>query len=128
MKLVISLSLTVLFFASCSLNETTDQQDLDLKRLEDLSNEIIALVDSSVCNDESECDFVAFGSKPCGGPWGYLVFSNSIDTDELMEKVDRFNQLQNSYNIRYNIVSDCSVVMPPTSLICEDNKCKGVYN
>lgn len=128
MKLVISLSLTVLLLASCSLNETTDQHDSDLKRLEDLSNEIIALVDSSVCNDEAECEFVAFGSKPCGGPWGYLVFSNSIDTDELMEKVDRFNQLQNSYNIRYNIVSDCSVVMPPTSLICEDNKCKGVYN
>ena len=128
MRLFISLSLIFLVTMSCSLEESTKNQDSDLKALTDLGNEINVLVESSVCIDETECAFIAFGSKPCGGPWGYLVYSNSIDTDELIAKVDRFNQMQQTYNLTYNIISDCSVVSPPDNLICEDNKCKAVYN
>ena len=124
------ISLIFIVAVGCSLEGTTEeqQQELDLKVLSDLGNEITVLIESSVCIDETECAFIAFGTKPCGGPWGYLVYSNSIDTDELIEKVERFNQLQNTYNLRYNITSDCSVVSSPDALICEDNKCKTVYN
>ena len=128
MRLFISLSLIFLFAVGCSLEESTKNQDSDLKALTNLGNEINVLVESSVCTDETECAFIAFGTKPCGGPWGYLVYSNSIDTDDLIAKVERFNQMQNTYNLRYNITSDCSVVLPPDALICEDNKCKAVYN
>lgn len=128
MRLFISLSLIFLVTMSCSLEESTKNQDSDLKALTDLGNEINVLVESSVCTDETDCAFIAFGSKPCGGPWSYLVYSNSIDTDELIAKVERFNQLQNTYNLKYNITSDCSVVSPPDALICEDSKCKAVYN
>jgi len=128
MRLFISLSLIFLFAVGCSLEESTKNQDSDLKALTNLGNEINVLVESSVCTDETECASIAFGIKPCGGPWGYLVYSNSIDTDELIAKVERFNQMQNTYNLRYNITSDCSVVLPPDALICEDNKCKAVYN
>ena len=128
MRLFISLSLIFLFAVGCSLEESTKNQDSDLKALTNLGNEINVLVESSVCTDETECAFIAFGTKPCGGPWGYLVYSNSIDTDELIAKVERFNQMQHTYNLRYNITSDCSVVLPPDALICEDNKCKAVYN
>jgi len=124
------ISLIFIVAVGCSLEGTTEeqQQELDLKVLSDLGNEITVLIESSVCIDETECAFIAFGTKPCGGPWDYLVYSNSIDTDELIEKVERFNQLQNTYNLKYNITSDCSVVSPPDALICEDNKCKAVYN
>ena len=128
MRLFISLSLIFLFAVGCSLEESTKNQDSDLIALTNLGNEINVLVESSVCTDETECAFIAFGTKPCGGPWGYLVYSNSIDTDDLIAKVERFNQMQNTYNLRYNITSDCSVVLPPDALICEDNKCKAVYN
>ena len=121
------ISLIFLVTVSCSLEESTKNQDSDLKALTDLGNEINVLVESSVCTDETECAYIAFGSKPCGGPWSYLVYSNSIDTDELIAKVELFNQMQNTYNLRYNITSDCSVVLPPDALICEDNKCKAVY-
>ncbi len=130
MRFFISLSFIFLVAVGCSLEGTSglEQQELDLKVLSNLGDDINVLIESSVCTDETECAFIAFGSKPCGGPWGYLIYSNSIDTDELIEKVERFNQLQNTYNLRYNITSDCSVVSPPVSLICEDNKCKAVYN
>ena len=130
MRFFISSILIFIVTVGCSLEGTTgqEQEELDLKVLSDLGNDINVLIESSVCTDETECSFIAFGTKPCGGPWGYVVYSNSIDTDELIEKVERFNQLQNTYNLRYNITSDCSVVSPPDALICEDNKCKAVYN
>lgn len=128
MRLFINLSLIFLVTISCSLEESNGQQDSDLKVLTVLGDEITALADSSVCNDETECAYIAFGSKPCGGPWGYLVYSNSIDTDELIEMVEKFNQLQTNYNLKYSLTSDCSLVAPPDSLICEDNKCKAIYD
>ena len=128
MRLFLSLSLIFLFFNSCSLEESTKKQDLDLLAITKLAEEINALVETSICNDETECAFIAFGSKPCGGPLGYLAYSNSIDTEELISKVELFNQMQNSYNLRYNIVSDCSMILEPDGLICEDGKCKIVYN
>lgn len=100
MRFFIRLSLIFLFTLGCSLEGTSglDQQELDLKVLSALGDDINVLIESSVCTDEAECAFIAFGTKPCGGPWGYLVYSNSIDTDELIEKVERFNQLQNTYS------------------------------
>ena len=47
---------------------------------------------------------------------------------ELISKVELFNQMQNSYNLKYNITSDCSMILEPDGLICEGGKCKAVYN
>ena len=128
MRYFLSLFLTFLFLNSCSLEESSKKQDSDLLAITKLAEEINTLVESSICNDETECAFIAFGKKPCGGPWGYLVYSNSIDTVLLINKVELFNQMQNSYNLRYNIISDCSMILEPDGLICEGGKCKAVYN
>ena len=128
MRFFLSLNLIFLFLNSCSLEESSKSQDSDLLAITKLSEEINTLVQSSICNDETECAFIAFGKKPCGGPWGYLVYYNSIDTEELISKVELFNQMQNSYNLKYNITSDCSMILEPDGLICEGGKCKAVYN
>ena len=60
------------------VTQETEEQELAL-----LKNEIEDLANASVCDDAFECKFIAFGSKPCGGPWSYLVYSTSIDTEEL---------------------------------------------
>ena len=127
MRLIISLGLVILLMISCSSEDPSKEKDLEQKTLTTLEEEIIALTESSVCTDETECAYIAFGSKPCGGPWSYLVYSNSINTNELIAKVDRFNQMEHAHNIKYGIMSDCSIVNPPIELICEGGKCKAVY-
>ena len=122
-------SLTLVFFLiiGCNSDDTAKERDIDTKIISDLEDEIIALAESSFCNDITECAYIAFGSKPCGGPWSYLIYSTSIDVELLIDKVEEFNKIQQEYNIKYGIVSDCSIVLPPISLICEDNKCKAIY-
>ncbi len=126
MRFFIILGLVFLSIASCSTDNSTEEKALYFKKITDLGDEITTLIESSTCDDETECDYIGFGSKPCGGHWSYLVYSNSIDTNLLIAKVEQFNILEKEYNEKYNIASDCLFVMPPTSLICEDNKCKAL--
>ena len=123
-------NLTYTFFIlvlsiSCSSTENTQKEDQ--LELETLANEITSLTESSICNEENECKYIAFGSKPCGGPWSYLVYSTSINTALLLEKVENYNQLENTYNLKWGINSDCSVANPPASLECIDGKCIANY-
>ncbi len=119
----------LIFLASdCGGSEGIEQQDVDKKALDDLKKELIALADESICSEKYICDFVGFGSKPCGGFWEYLVYSNSIDIKEFLAKVTSYNKLEKEYNEKWNIASDCMFVMPPNSTDCIDGKCTAVFN
>ena len=115
----------LLLSISCSSNENTQKEDK--LELETLAHEITSLAERAICNEENECKYIAFGSKPCGGPWSYLVYSTSINTTLFLEKVENYNQLENTYNLKWGINSDCSVVNPPISLKCIDGKCIANY-
>lgn len=106
-------------------NETTYEEDLEA--LVSLSSEIEDLANSSVCNETTECKYIAWGSKPCGGPWVYLIYSTSIDEAALVNMVEEYNQKEATFNNKWERVSDCLAVSPPTSLNCENNTCVAVY-
>jgi hypothetical protein len=113
----------ILLFAGCNLNDDSDNFESDLEELTVMRTAIEELVDTSSCSDNMECLFIGFGSKPCGGPWSYLIYSTSIDTAQLEEMVELFNNKQAVFNTKYEQSSDCMAVLPPTSLICENGKC-----
>ena len=122
-----------LFFISflainCSDTGNITNQEIEKEALKKLEQKIIAFADKSVCSEEFTCAFTGFGSKPCGGNWSYLVYSSSIDTTTFLAKVDHYNTLEKEYNIKYGISSDCAIVSPPSSIICENKKCKAIYN
>lgn len=98
-----------------------------LQTLTEYKASIQSLAATSVCNDNFECRYIAFGSKPCGGPWEFLVYSTSIDTLQLMTFVTDYNQLEANYNLICNAVSDCSTPQPPTSFSCENNLCIPIF-
>ncbi|MEZ4842538.1 MAG: hypothetical protein R2821_13780 [Flavobacteriaceae bacterium] len=126
MKLIIASYFLLILTVGC-ISDDSSERTYDQKKITDLRQEIIDLVDSSVCNDDSECAYIAFGSKPCGGPWEYLVYSTSIDTQLLLSKVEEYNATEKAYNEKWGIISDCMYVTPPEDVICEDGKCKAVY-
>ncbi|MCF8274553.1 MAG: hypothetical protein K9I95_12045 [Flavobacteriaceae bacterium] len=123
-----------LLFVICSLFMAFQCEDDSNLIMEDeqkalmVSKKIIEdLAATSVCNENTECKFIAFGSKPCGGPWSYLIYSTSIDTNELESLVEEFNQNQANFNQKWGIVSDCSFALPPTNVNCENNSCIPIY-
>ncbi len=108
-------------------NDTETSQDEELQALELLQEEIELLIAEGVCSENSDCDFIAFGSKPCGGPWSYLVYSTSIDVALLQQKVATYNNQQNAYNIKWGMFSDCSFATPPEEVDCVEGECVAIY-
>mgnify|MGYP003634731628 CR=1 FL=1 len=127
-KIIVPLfTICLLFMAfQCEDDDTLTMEDqrealnISKKAIEDLA-------DTSVCNETTECKFIAFGSKPCGGPWSYLTYSTSIDTDRLDDLVEEYNKKEADFNQKWGVVSDCSFVTAPSSINCENNTCVPVY-
>ncbi|NJM79251.1 MAG: hypothetical protein HC854_05800 [Flavobacterium sp.] len=125
MRNVLKLVAIVLLFQSfqCEdqINEKTRNEYIEeLKRDKQIIKDYIA---SFPCDALIGCNTIAFGSKPCGGPWEYLVFSNAVDLDYLTRKVTDYNLLESAYNSEFTIVSDCAVVNPPTNIGCVNGVC-----
>jgi hypothetical protein len=128
----IILSLTIIAFLSCDEIESGECPDtasciapdtLTIDDLPILRKTILNLAIDSYCESDNQCDFVGFGSKPCGGPWEYLIYSNNADTTTLFELVDRYNELDKESNILNGKSSDCAIAIPPDSVICSANGC-----
>lgn len=105
-----------------SLTQEEEKAGLDI-----LKSEIENLASTSICNETTTCKFIAFGSKPCGGPWSYLTYSTSIDTNNLENLVETYNQKETDFNIKWGGVSDCAFVTPPTNVECQNNICVAIY-
>ncbi|WP_372792790.1 hypothetical protein [Lutibacter sp.] len=120
-----TIALVAIVFSCTNTAETT--QESEKAELTILQEEIEQLIATEICNENANCDFIAFGSKPCGGPWSYLVYSTSINIDLLKEKVDTYNKNETAYNIKWSIVSDCMASVPPTSVQCINGECIAIY-
>lgn len=128
-KLIFKLGFLFLILTAFQCDDEADEQTCEEKtaQLTSLKTTIEELADASVCNDDSECRYIAFGSKPCGGPWSYLVYSTSIDTTKLTQLVEKYNSLESKINQDCERFSDCAMVNPPQRLECKDNTCVAIY-
>ena len=125
MKKILTLFAIVLLFQSFQCDDETQQasQSFDLVSLQNEKQSILDYIATFSCDENATCSSIAFGSKACGGPQEYLVFPSTADLEYLTEKVNNYNALENSYNLTYNIVSDCMVVLPPENIDCIDGVC-----
>lgn len=92
------------------------------KEMEDLKNEIKTLASSEKCSNPADWKTVGLGAKACGGPVEYIAYSNKIDEKSFLEKVEVYNQKSSNYNKKYNLVSDCMLVMQPENIVCDNDK------
>jgi len=129
-------TILIFVYASLFISLTAFQCDDDdlqpnctnqIEYLEELKANIIAIANSSVCGEEFECRYIAFGSKPCGGSWEFLFYTTSIDTMELENLVASYNALEADFNENCGAVSDCSTPIPPIDFSCENNQCIPIY-
>lgn len=120
---LLSTSIFLLTATQCEDDDPDFSCENQLESLSELGIVIEDLVNSSICDEAFECRYIAFGSKPCGGPWRYLTFSTSIDTIQLRDLVEEYNAIEESYNMNCDAVSDCAFAIPPSGLACESNQC-----
>ncbi|MFD1162856.1 hypothetical protein [Hwangdonia seohaensis] len=96
------------------------EQEKDHQKLMDLYNEIYNLSISVSCTNAEDWTFTAYGAKACGGPQGFIAYSNQIDTDAFLQKVQAYNEAENAYNIKWEIVSTCDVPQQPKGVTCQN--------
>jgi len=118
---ILALSLALQSFQCSDSNNTSDL--ITSTQLETKKQDIQNYINSFSCSENLGCGYIAFGSKPCGGPWSYLVFSNSVNLDKLKEMVLNYNEMNRLYNIQTNAISDCMAVAPPTEVKCVNGVC-----
>lgn len=97
---------------------STSTLEEDNLTLSELYNEFSDLSESIACTDASLWKYTAYGSKACGGPIGYMAYSECINTNDFLNKIEKYTTLQNTYNNKYGVVSTCDVPPPPTSINC----------
>lgn len=121
MKILMSIFLFPLLLASCE--QSVAQQEVTQELLNKKFAEIEALIETGNCTEKDQCSFMPYGSKACGGPQGFLVFSSSIDVVKLRQLVDSYNAAEKRYNNDNGIMSDCSLPPLPTELDCVNGDC-----
>jgi hypothetical protein len=117
--------ITIVLGLACEKELTRDEERalLDAQK-----QEIISLAKSGACAINSQCRYTGLGSKPCGGPWGYIVYSTSVDTSKLFLKISDYNAAEDRYNRKWGIYSTCDVPPPPDSIRCLNGVCVGYRN
>jgi hypothetical protein len=104
--------------AVCSARDQSDRE-----RLRDLKRAIDVEIGEPRADSVAQCKYIAFGAKPCGGPWTFLVYSTTrTDESKLQRLVREYNALQKKINAEERLGSDCSVPAEP-ELVLENGVC-----
>ncbi|MFK8059171.1 MAG: hypothetical protein AB8B78_03675 [Polaribacter sp.] len=96
------------------------EQEKDHRKLMDLYDEIYNLAYSVTCTNSSDWLISPFGSKACGGPQGYIPYSKNIDTVAFLNKIKVYSDAEKEYNIKWGVISDCSIIPPPKGIECKN--------
>ena len=124
MKWFLKILLLSLMLQSFQCSDSEDSSgDITSARLETKKQEIQNYINGFSCSESVGCGFIAFGSKPCGGPRTYLLFSNSVNLTKLQEMVKTYNEMDELHNIQTNAISDCMYALPPTEVKCVNGVC-----
>lgn len=94
-----------------TLSGNRQQDEQTIRRLED---EARRLARADGCEQDGQCAAAPVGAKACGGPRSYLAYCTlTTDADALHAKLDELHRTEDAYNRRYEIISDCMLVMEP---------------
>ncbi|QOD59922.1 hypothetical protein H9I45_11255 [Polaribacter haliotis] len=96
------------------------EQEKDHLQLMELFSEIQTLSRNESCTNSNDWNYVAYGSKACGGPQGFIIYSTKINTTNFLQKVANYSKVEKEYNVKWSVVSDCSIPNEPKSIECKN--------
>ncbi|MEJ1223097.1 hypothetical protein [Sediminicola sp. 1XM1-17] len=112
---------------SCSVSQDTNSQEEENQELIKMLSRINEIANSAKCVNADEWRFTSYGSKPCGGPYGYIAYSTAIDTTHFLALVTEHESAEKVYNEKWGLQSDCSIPAEPSGVICENDRPVLVY-
>ena len=86
---------------------------------------VTALIGDAPCDNQSHCHVIGVGAKPCGGPSGYLAWSDKkTDRAALEAAVQAETQAQVAENKASGLLSDC-MMTPVPAAVCRPRASDG---
>lgn len=75
------------------------------------------------CDTTTQCQVLPVGSRACGGPSDYVIFSTkTADPEKVKELADKLTHAEAAYNAKNQMVSICQHLTVPATQ-CVNNKC-----
>jgi len=122
---------TVVALAGCSMTPTNDvgpsdttarasssAPESDSAAVARLEREALALAHNDGCDSAGQCRVAPVGAKACGGPRYWITWCPiTTDSAALYDKLEELRAAEATYNQVHGVVSDCSVVPPPTATV-----------
>jgi hypothetical protein len=79
--------------------------------------QVTTLIGDAECDNQSQCHAVGVGAKACGGPAGYLAWSEKkTDPNALRTAVEAQSRAQIDENKTSGLASNCMVTPMPTAV------------
>ncbi|CAF4014371.1 unnamed protein product, partial [Rotaria magnacalcarata] len=115
LRFLLILSILVVVFGSSMIQNSLQASYRKLKAMVDVSNQ---------CTSNNQCASEATGSRACGGPNGYVVYStvHADSVRKIKQLASRTRALESENNRLNSVTSICSVENPP-SVRCVNGKC-----
>ena len=111
--------------ADSSEHATSSSVPSDSANIVRLESEALALVHTDGCPTVDQCRIAPVGAKACGGPRFWVTFcSLSTDSAALFRKLDELRTAEQSFNAAHAVISDCSVVVPPPTVVAIAGVCR----
>lgn len=122
--LFVAFSMACLALVGCRPATPASAEGDTLEQLTAIGSEIAELIGAAACESDEQCRVIALGSKPCGGPAEYRVYSSlGTDTALLETRASEYTRLSVQYNRETKALSDCSMVLAPMAY-CASGQCK----
>jgi len=128
---VAAAAVAVFAITACSMSPTNDLGSADTtarassttppsdsEQIAKLEQEALELAHNDGCASDEQCRVAPVGAKACGGPRYWITWCPATtDSAALFRKLDELRTAEQNYNQLHGIVSDCSVVGPPTPVV-----------
>jgi len=85
--------------------------------------ELNTLITDTQCDTSTQCRISAVGSRACGGPSSFIVYSTKSASEKQVAALsDKITKLESSYNSQKGMMSICQHLTTPSTQ-CVENKC-----
>ena len=113
---------------SCAGKQAAVPEGRDSLTSDSLRQSIARQVGTAACSSPAVCRTQPLGSKPCGGPRQYLIYSLKVtDSARLAADAARYSEAEARMNREKGLMSDCSMLVAP-QVSCVSGKCAAIQS
>ncbi|SEC48104.1 hypothetical protein SAMN04489761_3112 [Tenacibaculum sp. MAR_2009_124] len=133
MKNLKLLPILFIILLSCNNNDNI-KEPIDSRNQEEHYQEVSKILEQAnnmlkdlTCNNPDDWSFISYGSKACGGPHGYIAYSNEINVELFKSLIEKHRKEEDKYNKRWNVMSTCDLPGVPKGIVCNNGKAQFNY-